>query len=702
MATLEKLRNRAGTLVAVVIGLALLSFILSDFLGAGGSLFNRNQFEIAEISGKSIPFLNYQERVDHMVELNKALSGQSSIDEQTAERIREEIWNEIVRENVLEKKLEKLGISVSSDELFDMVQGKNLHPIIVQQFGNPQTGEVNREIIIQFLKSRDQDPSGLRNSFWLYIENLIIKDRELNKYNNLVKKGLYVTDLHSKKSLESRNKKTDISYILKRFTSIDDSLVVVTDKELKDYYKSNPHEFEQIASRDLEYVVFPIVPSQDDNRVAEEWINGIHKEFASTEEPTQFVNLNSDSPFSDSYLKMGQMPDAELNGWADNAKVNDVYGPYFDGESFKIARVVEIASLPDSVKARHILIRPTEQNKEMMDVAKAKADSILQVIKKGGNFANLANKHSEDPGSASKGGDLGWFAEGMMVKPFNDACFNGKKGDVTLVETQFGFHIIEVMDKGKPSRKVKLAILERKVVPSTRTYQKIYAEASEFAGINNTYDKFNQAIQDKKLSKRLASNLKEADKRIAGLENPREMVRWAYRSDLHAVSPVFEFGENFVVATLANVKDEGTAPFESVKDDVKAKVVREKKAEILKQELIAAKEKGNTLDEIGSAVNVPVLTASRVSFTSFSLSGLGVEPAVIAVATNAEEGKVVGPVVGNNGVYLVTVTATIIEAGDLVAEKSRLKNTFQSRASREAYEAIKAKANIVDKRSMFF
>ncbi|HOP03565.1 MAG TPA: peptidylprolyl isomerase [Tenuifilaceae bacterium] len=702
MATLEKLRNRAGTLVAVVIGLALLSFILSDFLGSGGSLFNRNQFEIAEISGKSIPYQVYQDRVDYVMELNKALSGQSSIDEQTAERIREEIWKEIVQENVLEKNYEKIGLSITPDELFDMVQGNNLHPIIIQQFGNPQTGEVNREAIINFLKSFENDPSGLRKEFWLYIEKLIKKDRLFTKYSNLIKKGMYITDLQANSIVENRNKKVDFSFIVKRYSSINDSLVQVTESEIKDYYNNNSQEFQQNSLRDVEYVVFPIVPSDDDNKIAEEWIQKIKNEFTNSKEPVQFINLNSDSKFEDKYVKMGQMPDEELNGWADKAGENETFGPYFDGESYKIARIVEVASLPDSVKARHILFGTNGMTPAQKDSVKLKADSLLRVIKNGGSFARVASNYSNDPGTVNKGGDLGWFPEGMMMKPFNDFCFKGKKGDIGMVETSYGYHIIEVLDKGNASRKVKLAILERKVVPSTRTYQAIYSKASEFAGVNNTYEMFNEALQENKLTKRLASNLRENDKRVAGLENPRELVRWAYRSEKFSVSPVFEFGENFVVATLANVKEEGIAPLENVKEDVKAKVIREKKAEMLTAEIKDAMAETSTLQDVGTSLNVPVQNAAGVSFSSYSVSSLGFEPAVIGAATNAQEGKLVGPIAGNSGVILVSVDAINLEEGDMLAEKERLSTTLQNRASREAYEAIKTNANIDDKRSKFF
>jgi peptidyl-prolyl cis-trans isomerase D len=702
MATLEKLRNRAGTLVAVVIGLALLAFILGDLLGSGGSLFNRSQFEIAEISGKSIPYQHYQERIERIVELNKAISGQSAIDEQTSERISEEVWNEIVREHVLGKSYDNHGIVITPEELFDMVQGRNLHPIIREQFGNRQTGEVDRAMIIQFLKNMENDPSGLQKTFWLYIENLIQNDRIYNKYINLIKKGMFVTDLHAKRSLGDRNKKVDFSYVLKRYTSISDSLIAVTEKDISNYYKEHKNEFEQQASRDVEYVVFPIRPSQEDYAVAEEWINKTKNDFAQASDPIQFTNLNSDTPFSNQYLKPSELTNEELKQWADKATVGDVYGPIFENDSYQLARIVDIAQIADSVKARHILVGTAGQSKVQFDLAKAKADSLYNVVKKGGNFARLANEYSDDPGSANQGGDLGWFPEGVMVQPFNDACFKGKKGDIVLVETQFGFHIINILDVSKTSKKIQVAILERTVIPSTRTYQKIYQEASEFAGLNNTFEKFNQAVQDKKLSKRVASNLRESDRKVAGLENPREMVRWAYYAKELAVSPVFEFGDNFVVATIKSAKEEGIAPLEQVKEDIKSKIIVEKKAEMLKEEFSNVMNQYDNINQIGRDLSVLIMEASRISFSSFSLPTVGFEPAVIATAVSTLEGVIAGPVKGNTGVYALVVNAVNIEEGDKSAERRRLMNSFQSRAGFEAYEAMKKSAGIVDKRSLFF
>ncbi|MFP4555941.1 MAG: peptidylprolyl isomerase [Bacteroidales bacterium] len=704
MATLQKLRNR-GPLLIIFIGIGLLGFILMDFIEQGGSLFNRSQHEIAEISGKSIPHQLYQERVDQIVELNKASRKESALDEETMNNIREEVWNELVQEYVLDDRYEKLGIAISSQELFDMVQGDNIHPLIQREFGNPQTGEVDTEMVIQFLKNMDQDPSGLQKAIWLYLENIIKRDRLFTKYNNLISKGVYVTDFQTELAASNRSKQVDFSYVVARYTSIADSAVTVTSKEIKDFHKKNEHMFEQEASRDVEYVVFPIEPSEDDFKIAEEWINDIKDEFVNANDPVHFTNLSSDLPFDDTYYKQGELPSEELNQWAFSASEGDHIGPLFDGDAYKLARLVDVAHLPDSVKARHILISTEVQSQEEFDAASAKADSIHNLVKANkGSFASLAREHSDDPGSGSKGGDLGWFTEGQMVKPFNDACFNASSGDIVKVETQFGIHIIEVQELGRLTKKVQVAIMQRNVIPSTKTYQAIYQKASEFAGTNNSYEEFENAIKEQKLSKRIASNLKEADRNISGLENPRRMIQWAFEAKKHEVADIpFETGENFVVPAVKDVREEGIAPVSRVKNEIEDNIIIEKKAEMLKEQISTAMNDAGSIDNLSESLSLAVQQANRISFASFSMPTVGAEPAVIATATNSPEGELVGPVKGNAGVYALTVSAiNIDDAVDEESERRRLKNQLQSRAMREPFEAIKENANIIDRRAKFY
>lgn len=699
MATLEKIRNRAGVLVAVVIGLALLAFILGDLLSSGGSLFNRAQMEVAKIGGTSITFEMLQAKIDESENLQKMFSNQLSLDEQTVLRIREQVWQDLVRTYTMEDQYKKLGLSIHPDELFDMVQGRNIHPIIQQQFSDPNTGQLNKEFITMFLKNMDQDPRS--KTYWLFLEQEIQKDRLFNKYFNLITKGLYVTSVQAQRALEDRTKKVNFDYTLVAYSSIPDSSISVEGKEIKNYYKSHLSEYKQTASRDIEYVVFPIQPSESDRQAAEEWINKMKDEFLLADDPNQYVTLNSDSPLDSKYYKESELTD-EMGKWAFSAKVGESYGPTFDGNSYKIIRLVNVKMLPDSVKARHILISPKAQNQEAVAKAKATADSLLNVIKRGGSWDDLASRFSDDPGSKDKGGDLGWFPGGVMVKNFDEAAFNLPKNEVKVVETNYGFHILQVTDRGKESRKVQLATLERKVVPSSTTSQRIYSEASQFASSNRTYEQFKTAADAKKLTRRVASNLLANDQNIAGLESPREVIRWAFKAEEGDVSNVFELANMYVVASLTAARSEGVAPLKQVVADVRTKVIRDKKAEKLAARVSDALKGASDIFSVAGKLNGKVEHAENVTFSSFTLPYAGFEPAVIGVASVSSEGKLQGPVNGNAGVYVLAVTSIVTDQGDAGMEKLRLANTYQSRAYYEAFEALKSKIGIVDKRYNFY
>jgi peptidyl-prolyl cis-trans isomerase D len=705
MATLQTIRDRAGILIAIVIGLALLAFVMGDFFGRGSGpgLRSKKFYEIAEIKGKSIPFQTYDQKIQNLIEIYK-LIGRSVIDEATSENIREDTWQQLIREYVLEDEYKTLGITVCSDELFDLVQGNNPHPLIRQLFTDPQTGILNKSALIQFLKTLDNDPA--QRAYWLFLENEILQDRTFTKYINLIRKGLYVNELQAEREYVASNKKADLSYIIQRFSSVPDSLITITQSDLEKYYKNHEREYKQTASRDIEYVAFEVAPSSDDISQSEDWINNIKKDFEESEETPQFINLSSDTPFDDINYKPDELPET-IKEFILNTEIGEVYGPYFEDETYKLAKLLEINYLPDSVHARHILVSPnTEQNYEQ---AKNEADSLKRLIESGIDFAIIATVNSDDEGSAQLGGDLGWFGEGTMVKSFSDACFQGEKGDITVVESQFGFHIIEILDQGKPLKKYKIGILDRKVEPGSTTYQNVYAEASRFAGMNNTYEKFNSAIVEQGLEKRIANDLQENDKQIPGLESPRALIRAVYDSKEGEIvldyndQAIFELGNNFIVAYVTSVRKEGIAPLEQVRSDIEFNVRKEKKAEQITENLRTEIPGAESLEDLANKLDLIVEEASNISLNSFSIPGAGIEPAVIATAINSPLDTIAGPVTGNNGVYVIRVNnLSEPEASDFKTEKNMLINNYQARANYEAFEALKKIANIVDKRSKFY
>jgi peptidyl-prolyl cis-trans isomerase D len=702
MATLQKIRNQAGLLVAVVVGLALFAFILGDMLNSGSSMFSNSQNEIAEIAGKSIPVQDYSLRIEKTLDNAKRTSGENNLDEETVEYIREQTWDQLVREYVMMDEYEEVSIGVTPEELFDMVQGNNIHPQILEVpiFKN-QSGQFDRNLIIQFLKNMDNDPSGNARISWLQFEKGIQEERLNTKYNNLIEKGLYITSLQAEKEALDRGNTVDIEFMQIAYSSLNDSVITVSDEDVKKYYNEKKENYERTATRDIEYVTFDVLPSEEDSKLAERWINDIYNEYETSENDNQFISLNSDVPYDQTYYGQGEYASASIDSFAFASELGNVYGPYFEDGSYKIAKVTNIVNLSDSVKASHILIKAEDFNNNIA-AAQLFVDSLMNLVQNGTSFEALARIHGTD-GTKDKGGDLGWFKSGSMVQPFSDSCFFADKGDLKTATTQFGVHLIKVTDQSTKKEKRQIGILERKVEPSSKTYQFIYQKASEFAGLNNTIDKFEKAASEQGLTKKVANNLTENDKKIAGLESPRELIRWTYRASEGEVSNVYEFGNKFVVATLKDVREKGYIPVDELASEIRNALTNEKKAEVLMKEVDAKIAEGKSMSEIADEMNGTIKTAANVNFAAFSVPGLGIEPNLSGTAPYLAENELSKAIEGKLGVYLIRTTK-INEPKELSpeSEKTHLLRTQVSKINYLVFEALKKNANIEDNRSKFF
>lgn len=702
MATLQRIRNRMGLLVAVIVGLALFAFIGMDMFSSGSSMFSSDQNEIAEIAGKSIPVQDYSIRIEKTLDNYKRTQGQNNLKEEEIEFIREQTWEQLIREYVMMDEYNEIGVDVSPEELFDMVQGNNIHPQILEVpiFKN-QSGLFDRSLVIQFLKNMDNDPSGNARNSWLQFEKSLQEERLKAKYDNLITKGLYITNLQAQKEAEDRSNTVELEYLQISYSSIPDSVVTISEADIKKYYAENKENYERQATRDIAYVTFDVLPSEEDNQLAERWINDIFVEFKDSESDQQFISLNSDTPFDPTYYGEGEYPTTLIDSFAFNSDLGAVYGPYFENESFKIAKVSAVEYLPDSVKASHILIKVEDHNNNIV-LAQAFVDSLKNLVENGTSFEALARIHGTD-GTKDKGGDLGWFKPGAMVQPFSDTCFFADKGDLTSAVTQFGVHLIKVTDQSKKTKKVQIGFLDRKVEPSSKTYQFIYQKASQFAGLNNNLDKFEKAIEEKGLTKKVANNLSENDKRIAGLESPRELVRWAYRAEEGDVSNVYEFGNKFVVAALTDVREKGYTPVDELETEIKLALTNEKKAEIIIEDLNAKLAEGKTLAQIAEESNGNISTSSNVNFAAFSIPKLGIEPKLSGTAPYLAAGEMSAPIDGKLGVYILhTKNLNEPKPIDPEAEKTHLLRTQVSKISYLVFQALKENANIEDNRSKFF
>ncbi len=700
MAILQDIRNRAGVFIIIFVGVALFLFVVDPTTFS--VLFDRVDMSIARINGNKVDYDEFLDNVHKHERFYRIAHRLRSIDAEMTEAIRIQAWNDLLRDYILKDYFDEVGISVSEVELEDLLYGANIHSVIHQNFTNQQTGILDTAGVRSFFARAEESYESyiIAN----YFKDIITTDRLLNKYNMMIAQGFFEPALFAKQDYLERNTRVDFDLIVRYYNDISDDHVQIEESDLKEYYDENLHKFYiEEDSRDIEYVVFEVMPSSEDSIQSLQTITSYYDEFASTDEPMFFVNRYSDFPDYEKFFKEDEMP-RELGSDFFGKDIGTTSEILLSDSSYFVARIVDYLSRPDSVNASHILIQPNQ----MRSIVECRelADSLKAAIIEGANFEEMAMEFSDDPGSRQLGGELGWFKEGVMVPEFNDACFGNMTGDVVITETQFGVHVIRINDQGGFYRNIKLAILHKELIWSERTYNKIFGEASAFSAQSLTAEEFDENVMTHAYVKRVVNNIKEADKTITGLEQPRELIRWTYREDAAVgnVSDVFPVGDKFVVAKLTAVKNRGTAPFEDVIARIKPEVIKNKKAEILKQELESDVKAGLSIEEISMKYNAEIINANAVHFHSFSVPGIGVEPNIVAVATSIESNIVSKPIQGNNGVVVLKVTDKVKapEKASYMEEQLNRMRGHAARVGTMTFQALQKKAEIEDNRSRWF
>lgn len=697
MALIGRIRKRVGLLI-VFVGISMILFILGDVITSNSGLIQQNSDIVGEIKGEKVHYQEFEKRYTTLVDNYKINTKTETLDQNTMDQLREQTWQMYVNDLILGEEYEKLGVTCSAEELYDMCTGKNPHEQVKQAFTDPQTGQFDANSVVRFLKDLPNREEAVQRQ-WKTFEDAIREERIATKYKNIVKNGLFVTTEEAKRNLNETSRTASIRFVKLDYNTIPDSTIKVEESDLKSYYNDNKNKYKQAETiRKVEYITFDVVASPADREQVYEWMNKRKEEFAQATNDQQFVAQNTDGIIDSTYHSKGSlMP--QIDTVAFTSPMGTIIGPIEDGGILKMWKVSAEKMVSDSVKARHILLK-VENN----DTAKAMAtaDSLKNAIKKGSSFENLARQFSQDPGSAVKGGDLGWFRQGMMVQPFNDASFNGKKGDMPIVASQFGVHLIEITEKGPATRQVQLAIVERKIEPSQKTYDEMYNKANEFAATNSSTEAFNDAIIKQGLNKRIADNLRETDRNVAGLEQPRELIRWAYTAKKGDLSKVFTFGDKYVIATLTDIREKGFLPLEAVKDQVTAEVRKQKKAEMLIEKFKNAT--GNTVDEIASKLNLTAIDGDNVSFANGYIPNLGNEPAIVGTIFSLKSGQLSKPIKGDNAVAVLTVKSFQEPPAttDYSANIKSVADTRKSRSDYEVFNALKEKAEIEDNRANFY
>lgn len=717
MSVLEKIRSKTGLLVGII-GLALVIFILESLLGSGGALFGGNDTLVGEIAGDKIDYNTFNAKVEQQIVQIQQNNPQAQINDQTKEQVINQVWQEMINERVNKKQYNKLGVAVSTDELYDLML-VHPHQYVIQQVTDPNTGK----IIEGFAKpdgSLDVVKLGQwvgqmtpeQSKFWKQLETSISEVRAAEKYNTLIKKGMYVTSAEAKDAFVAQTKQVNASYVMKRYVSVSDSAVKVSEEEINNYYNKHKALYKVgQTTRKIEYVSFDVLPSNKD-------YESLQKEAMDVAEIFKTKTAKEDSSYISQETEGGQVMISSYN--KKNMVISDssvftapkgtVFGPYTEGTFIKIYKLTDSKSVADSAKVRHILIGLQSQKTQTQrtpEVAKRIADSLTVLLKaKQVSFDTLVKTMSDDLGSVDKGGDYGWFDENKgFVEPFKNAGLMGTVGNITVVPTQFGFHIIEVLGVSKTRHNsYTVAQISKLIAPSSETNKEYYKLASDFAGKNLTTEAFNKGIEAEKLNKRIADDVKESDKNLPGLDEAKDLVRWIYKAKKGDVSEVFEFKDRYIVANLVSVKDKGIAPLEEVREDVTKKAIRDKKAEQFMAEFSSKAGASKSIDDIASKMNLIVEKADNLTFASYNIPAIGREDALVGTATAMKSGAISKVIKGDNGVFVVFVN-TVNEAAlpkDFKGKQKEMEQAAAGRADYEMYDALREKAEIEDHRGKFF
>ncbi|GAB3542324.1 SurA N-terminal domain-containing protein [Pontibacter brevis] len=703
MALINKIREKSGWAVgAIAIGLGV--FVVGgDLLGPNSRLLGNDTTTVGEIAGEEIDYQEFDQVLQQVKADYEGRTGRAANEGELA-MLREQAWNQLIFKIALQKEYDRLGLEVTEEELADMVQGNNIHPAVRQAFTNPQTGEFDRNQVVQYLQNLDQMGPNAR-PMWVNFEQSIYADRLQSKYMNLLTKTVYITDAEAKNYYQAQNAAASIKALFVPYFSVSDSAVQVTDAQLQDYYDRNKELYKVDEGRSIEFVTVPVNASPEDTTYLNQEISTIKQQFAAATNDSAFVNANSDAPFDGTYRNPGELPDQLRNQLP--LEEGKVYGPYTQNGTIALFKVTDAReSDASAVRASHILIKPENDTPEAKAAAQAKAQDVLTQIRNGADFAQMAAQHGSD-GTASTGGDLGWFEQGRMVSAFDQAVFNYSGTGLlpNLVETEYGYHIVKVTAP-KTNQKYQVAGVFRAIEPSESTRDAAYAVADELSGTSDNAEEFREnAAKNPALVKEEATAIGKNNVVVNNLNNARELVRWAYAKDTDVgdVSPVFEIEDQFVVATLTNKREKGYAKVADVREELTAAVRNELKA---KQIIAKLQGQQGTLDQIAASYgpDATVRTADNVTFASAAIPGLGVEPVAVGKAFGLQPGARTAPFEGQSGVLMVELTQMnpAPEINDLSNVKEQLRNTRTNSVQNNAFEAIREKADIKDNRVRFF
>jgi peptidyl-prolyl cis-trans isomerase D len=699
MALINKIRERSGIAVAVI-AVALLLFIIGgDIFSSsqnGGGLFGGSDSKIGEVAGKSIDQKEFIEQLEIARANYEAQSGRAAT-QQEIQQLRDQVWEQFIADNAYQKELDELGITVTSEELSEMIQGsKNMHPYVKQYFSNPQTGQFDEALRANFItQAANNTLPAEQKAGWDTFKRQLKDFRIREKYENLLSASNYITQAEAKKEYVAQTEQVDTKYLFVPFYSVNDSSIKVTDNQLSDYLKAHKDEFRGYDSRTFDYVVFQVTPSKEDSAAMMTDLRDLAKGMAAAPDAQAYASANSDIKYRN--LRGAAELPAEVVVSLNSAIVGQTVGPFKEGQAYSIYKYLGREADKDSVRASHILVAD-----------KVTADNLLAQIKAGADFAALAKANSTDTGSKEKGGDLGYFGRGMMVAPFEAAAFANSGLVAEPVQSQFGYHIIKVTGK-KATDKYKVATISRVLAAGESTRNVAYQQAEEFrVSAKNAEDLKAKVKANEKLALLTATRVMPTASSFNSIQEGREVINWSFsdKTSTGDVSDrVFEINDNFIIAAVTGASDKENVKVEDFKDEITAKVRNKVKAEQITAKLAKTKAT-DPLESIASGYGAGALVeaATGITMATGMLNSAGVDAVAVGKAFGLPKGKRTEPFVGDNGVFIMEVTNKVQapEIADYSQYKEQIKQKTMNYGASLANQAIRDHAEIKDYRYKFF
>ena len=674
MASLNTLRTKFGIALSIIIALALLAFILSLKTEMG---FSGNDPKVGEIAGEKIRYSEYYNEYEQI----KSQNNVQESDEQQSAQLANAVWQSLFSKHVLTPGFSKLGLSVGENERLAMVSGRIPTQTLYSLFADPSTGEYNVAAVTEFLSQAEHDPQA--QQFWANIKAQLQNEREMQKYYGLVRSGAYVNALEVAAGVDAANKTYAGQWISKRYSSVPDSLFTVSNADLKAYYNAHKQNYKQRPNRTVSYVVFEVAPTDADLEALQRKAEQVGAEFATTEDLRAYVRADAHGSIDDRYLSAAQLQADE----AEALLAGNTYGPVLKNNAWTMARPVETKMAPDSLGLRHIVLSYADRSL---------ADSLKSVANSS-NFADLARQYSLYSATAANGGEVGVLPFSAFTGEFAEKLADAKVGDVVEIEAGDAIQLIQVYKAGKPQKHVMIASISYPLEASEATRGTAHNQAGTFTVKAKSVETFNTAASEAAVTPRIAT-LSEGDRLLNGLEDSRELVRWAFGADKGDVSEIFNVGKDYIVAVVTDIDDNEYAPIAKVAQQIRSAVLIDKKYDYIVKELAGA-----TIEEQAQSLGSEVNEFDEVAANGFFVDGIGFEPRVVGVIAATAQGTLSAPVKGRTGVFVVRVNdVQTADKQTAEGEQVRAQATTESMVQQLAVQAIQQMAEMRDLRGKYF